>query len=107
MNWPVFDHVVTDYSRENLYAISRSWNNMNLIDYINLIYDVIHGKSNDILNKISQMHLCYAHLITNFQRIIEKRFKILSTTETDQLLILRLLNYFANMEVRYDSVKNV
>lgn len=60
LKWPLFKHVVTDFSFALLNSICYYWNNMSLEDYINATYQhVIH--EDEMSRDVVLLHLCCAH----------------------------------------------
>lgn len=75
LEWPVFKHMVTDYSRPILNAICDAFNNMTLIEYVNLIHKCINSNNNIQLKKVTEIHLCFSHLMKNISRVIKRHYK--------------------------------
>lgn len=68
----MFKNVVSDFSKANLNAISSAWNNLSLNEYLDIMYDYVKDVAKP--KNIIFIHLCYAHLIKNFERFISKYF---------------------------------
>lgn len=75
--WPVIDRVTTDFSMAILNAFSTSWNDIDLIKYINLCYSDSHAK-------LIKLCLCSAHLIKMVKNKVYKCFK---DWETKQFIV--------------------
>jgi hypothetical protein len=61
--WPPFDRIVTDFSMANLIAINTAFNNLNLLDYLEIAFEAVtNGKD---LDEIIKIHLCRSHLTKN------------------------------------------
>lgn len=94
--WPLFDHMISDFSRPILYAISEGWNNIKLIDYVNLIYDCYVSKNFNPLKSLTKIHLCYSHLLKNFSRTIKKHYCLKTDTEFVFIKIFNILRFILN-----------
>ncbi|XP_037048341.1 uncharacterized protein LOC119082801 [Bradysia coprophila] len=71
--WPVFQFVVSDGNFAALHAICESFNNMDLISYINLIFDKMHS-DDPSFDLVTQIKLCCAHLMKNQANLVAKLF---------------------------------
>lgn len=103
-SWPIFKYVITDFSRALLNAVSQGWNDMTLIDYINLSYDWVFEKRLSSLDSVIQIRLCYAHLLRNISRTIKKHFH-----SSNNIIQHKLMNYFKFImnESNYETIRNI
>lgn len=60
--WSIFGGIVTDFSFANLHAASRAFNNMSLLQYLEMCYSIIGGKQTKNEEFVT-IHLCCSHFI--------------------------------------------
>lgn len=104
VKWPIMDHVVTDFSKALLNAISLGWNNLTLLDYVNLTYEWLHKRNLDNHTTYVKIHLCYAHLCKNFSNIIKKHFNLKLDTSEMRFKLLNILKLLMH-EKKYEQAK--
>lgn len=71
-HWPVVKTITTDFSLAILNAFSLSWNDVDLIDYVNICFDGEH-------EKMIYLQLCAAHVIKMVKVKTSKCYKDWST----------------------------
>lgn len=71
--WPIFGGVVTDFSFANIHAIVRACNQMDLVTYLNVAFDIATCK-NEISDSIITIHLCCAHFMKMISRHVDENF---------------------------------
>lgn len=102
MDWPIFKHATTDFSKAMLNGLCLAWNNIKLIEYINLAHDWLNDSNLDQMESLVIIHICYSHLIKNFLRVLKKHFK--NNEKSTIYTILNVLKYIMN-ESNYDKIK--
>ncbi|CAF0923225.1 unnamed protein product, partial [Brachionus calyciflorus] len=77
--------VVTDYSWANIHAISRAFNNLEVIDYINLTFKVlVEGKLYSLTPINTLVYLCSTHFLKN---IIDETDRVLKKKDSNEILL--------------------
>lgn len=102
LSWPCFEHIITDFSKALINGVSLGFNDMKLINYINLNYEWLEGKNLERKNELIKIHLCYSHLVKNFLKIIKKHYG-----KNDKIVIYKILiilKYIMN-ENNYIKIK--
>lgn len=70
-DWPIFKHVVTDFSFATMNAVLLNLNSISFIDYINMKFAEFAGKVKHEEDSVN-LHTCVAHLMKNFSSLIKK-----------------------------------
>lgn len=104
-NWPLFNHMISDFSRPMLYAICEAWNNMKLIDYINLIYDCFKSNNFQPMNSLTKIHLCYSHLMKNFSRTIKKHYNQKNDSDVVVMRIFCIMRFLCTINYAMKQIK--
>ncbi len=79
--WPVFKFVVSDGNFAALHALSEAFNGMDLITYINTIYDIIHS-DDPCFDLLTQIKLCSGHLMKNQANLVSTSYRTSDATVT-------------------------
>lgn len=87
--WPVLAGVVTDFSFANIHAISKAFNRITLVEYLDVCMTTV---SKDLLTTTAKkdfitIHLCCAH----FLKMATKDINLLSKNEKQKLLFKDIL----------------
>ncbi|CAF0860915.1 unnamed protein product [Brachionus calyciflorus] len=79
--------VVTDYSWANIHAISRAFNNLEVIDYLNLTFKVlVEGKLYSLTPINTFVYLCSTHFLKNK---IDETDRVLKKKDSNETLLVR------------------
>lgn len=98
IKWPIFEHVVTDFSLALINAVSYFWNCMSLEAYISKTYLYITG---DCKLEINILHICCAH----FMKIISNDVNKSRVSKEKHGILKEILAAPFNM-TSYSAVKN-
>lgn len=77
--WPVYKFVVSDGNFASLHAICEVFNNMDLISYINLIFDKVTSE-NQTFDEITQLKSCCSHLMHNIAILVSESYETADKT---------------------------
>lgn len=77
--WPDFKFVVSDGNFAALHSLYEMFNNMDLISYINLIFDKIQG-DNPLFDELTIIKLCCSHLMKNQANLVSASYSTAEPT---------------------------
>ncbi|CAG9764290.1 unnamed protein product [Ceutorhynchus assimilis] len=72
-HWPPFTKAVVDFSFAFINAILNAWNNMDLVMYLKITFDMVRYKTK-IPENIIQIHLCCFHVFKLFSMLISEHY---------------------------------
>lgn len=81
--WPIFGAVVTDFSFANIHAISMACNRIELLEYLNLTYQIALGEK-QIPSTLITIHLCCAHFMKMVSKDVTDNY-----TDYDQAMFIK------------------
>lgn len=110
--WPVFKFVVSDGNFAALHALCEVFNNMDLITYINTIFDKINS-DDPCFDLLTQIKLCCAHLMKNQANLLSTSYRTSDAAVIYNVKCMlaamfdkdwtEILNYWKRLNVLFNS----